>query len=149
MTWHTITVPGPMRGKQRARVTKYGAYTPPQTVAAEKAIGFIARTAQAPLLLGSVDLMITITVEPPKSWNKRMKAEALSGRARPTSKPDLDNVVKLIGDALNGIAWHDDAQITSVTAAKVYGPEAHTVISWRSGGRYLPPEPVDTSPRGE
>ena len=32
----------------------------------------------------------------------------LEHRIRPTVKPDLDNVAKLIYDALNGVAWYDD-----------------------------------------
>jgi len=36
-------------------------------------------------------------------------------------KPDLDNVVKLVGDALNGVAYLDDAQIVEVKAEKGYG----------------------------
>ena len=28
-----------------------------------------------------------------------------------TSKPDLDNLVKTIKDALNGVAYHDDSQV--------------------------------------
>lgn len=130
--WHTIRIPGPMRGKQRARVTRFGAYTPPETVAAEKAIGFYARTAQAPVMIGPVELMIAIEVEPAASWPKKRRAEALAGRIIPTKKPDLDNVVKLIGDALNGIAWLDDAQIARVTAAKAYAAEHMTTISWRA-----------------
>lgn len=35
-------------------------------------------------------------------------------------KPDLDNVVKLVGDALNAVAYRDDAQICEVRARKRY-----------------------------
>lgn len=34
-------------------------------------------------------------------------------------KPDLDNVVKLILDALNGVAWDDDQQVTCIFAKKL------------------------------
>lgn len=42
----------------------------------------------------------------------------LEHRIRPTVKPDLDNVAKLIYDALNGVAWYDDNAIVD-TGAKV------------------------------
>ena len=38
----------------------------------------------------------------------------------PVSKPDLDNMVKAVGDAMNGIAYSDDSQIVSLKARKVY-----------------------------
>lgn len=43
-------------------------------------------------------------------------------RARPFVKPDLDKLVRAILDALTGAAFHDDAQVTSITARKEYGP---------------------------
>lgn len=41
----------------------------------------------------------------PKSRPKRVEAEA------DVFKPDADNVVKLVLDALNGVAWRDDGQV--------------------------------------
>lgn len=34
------------------------------------------------------------------------------------TKPDVDNVVKLVMDALNGVAWEDDEQVTFLLASK-------------------------------
>lgn len=127
---YSITIPGVMRGKQRARVTRNGAYTPKETVAAEKAIGFAARIAGAPILAGPVALDVRVVVEPPRSWSKKQRAAAIEGERFPTVKPDLDNVVKLIEDALNGIAWNDDQQIVQLSAGKKYGPVAFAVVSW-------------------
>jgi crossover junction endodeoxyribonuclease RusA len=38
-----------------------------------------------------------------------------------TSYPDLDKLVRAILDALTGLAWRDDAQVTQITACKGYG----------------------------
>ncbi|OQB72563.1 MAG: Endodeoxyribonuclease RusA [Deltaproteobacteria bacterium ADurb.Bin135] len=38
-----------------------------------------------------------------------------------TKKPDLDNLLKALKDAMTGIVWHDDAQIVSLSARKDYG----------------------------
>ena len=140
---YSITIPGSMRGKQRARVTRFGAYTPKETVAAENAIGFAARAAGVPVLAGPVVLSVQVVVEPPKSWPKKQRAAAIDGQRYPTVKPDLDNVVKLIGDALNGIAWNDDQQIVQVAAGKKYGPVAFAVVSWGPVAAW-PREPVFT-----
>ena len=37
-----------------------------------------------------------------------------------TKRPDLDNIIKIILDALNKVAYHDDAQISEVTCNKKY-----------------------------
>lgn len=43
-----------------------------------------------------------------------------------TSRPDVDNVVKALCDALNGIAWTDDAQVAEIRASKEWAPRANT-----------------------
>lgn len=37
-----------------------------------------------------------------------------------TRKPDLDNLLKLVGDALSGVAYRDDALIVKATVLKAY-----------------------------
>jgi Holliday junction resolvase RusA-like endonuclease len=40
------------------------------------------------------------------------------------SRPDIDNLVKLGLDALNGVAYNDDGQVYCLNAEKCYvGPE--------------------------
>ena len=41
----------------------------------------------------------------------------------PTLKPDTDNIAKIVCDALNGVAYHDDKQITSLTVDKVWAED--------------------------
>jgi Holliday junction resolvase RusA-like endonuclease len=36
--------------------------------------------------------------------------------------PDLDKLVRSVGDALKGIAWGDDKQVTEIEASKHYAP---------------------------
>lgn len=42
------------------------------------------------------------------------------GRTLPVVRPDLDNYVKAVKDALNGICYHDDSQIVDLIARKRY-----------------------------
>lgn len=39
---------------------------------------------------------------------------------RKGAQPDVDNLAKAICDALNGIAYHDDAQIDHMTITRVW-----------------------------
>lgn len=49
--------------------------------------------------------------EIPKSWPKKKKAAAMAGQIRPTSVPDLSNLVKQIEDICNKQLWRDDSLI--------------------------------------
>ena len=44
----------------------------------------------------------------------------IEGVRRPTKKPDIDNVEKIILDALNGIAYDDDKQVVEEASSKLY-----------------------------
>ena len=46
-----------------------------------------------------------------------------------TKKPDVDNLVKAIKDALRDICYHDDSQITQLFASKEYGTEPRVEIN--------------------
>lgn len=67
----------------------------------------------------------------PNSWSNKAKAAALADEFRPTKKPDMDNILKLIGDAFNGILW-DDASVTSTYGYKRYAEKDYLriVIRW-------------------
>lgn len=60
---------------------------------------------------GPILLQFTAVFEIPASFTKAQRTAALQGKLYHTSKPDKDNVEKLILDALNGIAWVDDSQV--------------------------------------
>ena len=54
----------------------------------------------------------------PKSFSKKKQNEAIEGRISPLTKPDADNIAKIICDALNDIAYKDDTQIVELTIIK-------------------------------
>ncbi len=56
----------------------------------------------------------------PKSFSKKKVDQCRCHIIRPTTKPDIDNYIKQIFDALNGLVWEDDAQIVRVEAGKFY-----------------------------
>ena len=57
---------------------------------------------------GAVRAEITAYYGIPKSAGRRAGADMMSGKLRPTKKPDLDNVAKIVLDSLNGLAYQDD-----------------------------------------
>lgn len=56
----------------------------------------------------------------PQSWSQKKKAAALANKIYPTSRPDTDNYVKGVLDALNGLVLKDDSCIVQMEAKKSY-----------------------------
>lgn len=126
----TVTIPGKPVGKARSRSTRTGHhYTPEKTENAEAwARGCMHEQAGRPLLNGAVGIMVEAVMPVPRSWSKRKQAEALSGRLRPTGKPDWDNIGKLYCDAALGLLWHDDSQVVQACVSKRYGAAPHVLL---------------------
>ena len=84
-----------------------------------------------------LDMRIQAFYSVPKSASKKKRAAMLNGMARPIKKPDMDNVVKIIADSLNGIAYHDDTQIVDCQIRKFYSETPRVVVTIKETG----PEP--------
>ena len=52
----------------------------------------------------------------------------ISGALLPAKKPDLDNVAKIVCDALNGVAYKDDAQVVKLTVHKRYSERPEVAV---------------------
>ena len=122
----SFVVPGQPQGKGRPRVGKVGPharlFTPQKTVAYEGLVAHAAQQAMAgaPLIDGPVRVQLVIDCQIPASWSQKKQRHALEGLVMPTTKPDVDNVVKAIFDGLNGVAWRDDVQVIELFASKRY-----------------------------
>ena len=114
-------------GKARARAGKNGHYTPAKTKAFEKRIADEWLLLNVPPITGKFQLLVEAEYAPPYSWSKKDRAAAM-GEYKPT-KPDIDNVVKLVADALNGVAYADDSRCVDLGASKKYGPEDKLTIT--------------------
>ncbi len=122
-----LWVPGPIVGKGRPRVTLQGhVYTPAATRAHELRVRAAALLAMGgrPPLEGPLLVQVYAHLQPPESWSGWEASAALEGLTRPTSKPDLDNIVKAALDACNKVLWNDDAQIVEICAGKTYSTAA-------------------------
>lgn len=67
----------------------------------------------------------------PKSVSKLKRERMLRDGIKPTKKPDCDNISKIICDALNGIAFHDDSMIVGLMVEKYYSEFPRVVVSIR------------------
>jgi len=132
----TVTVKGAPKAKKRPKFTtragaKFGrAYNPSEKdeisfwQAVEPQVRGVYYPKDVPL-----DLYVLYTIERPKSHygtGKNAGVVKASAPAYPTGKPDADNLLKLLCDALNCQLWHDDAQVVDVRIGRRYGPEGET-----------------------
>lgn len=131
-----ITVPGDAlteRKRQRFNRRKDGGLVPgartdePSRADWKAQVRHEARLVCKEPLQGPLSLTITVRRVRPASYPKR-PTKTCPWPFAWTRKPDLDNFVKPIQDALTGIAWIDDAQVTDLTVRKRFGPRAETVI---------------------
>lgn len=120
-------VPGVPVGKQRPRVVRSGgasiAYTPQKTVLYENLVKVMYQQASGNRRFSDdsmLEMRIAAYYQVPKSDSKKLRERKLSGELRPTKKPDNDNILKVIEDALNGVAYRDDAQIVECRCSKYY-----------------------------
>ena len=137
-----FAVYGEPQGKGRPRFySKNGrtfAYTPKDTVDYENCIRNYAGMIHQKFNHG-IPLEVTIDAHYKihKSVSKKVKQEMLEHKTLPTKKPDCDNVIKVVLDALNGVLYDDDAQVCNVNFKKFYSAEPRLEILIRSLG----PEP--------
>ena len=95
---------------------------------------FLLEHRPAKPLEGAICLGVRAYLPIPVSKSKKWKAQALAGWVRPTVKPDLDNIIKQIKDAMTRLQfWRDDKQVVEfqLGTGKYYddGAGARWVIS--------------------
>lgn len=73
----------------------------------------------------------TIPASAPKKKQQQMEA----GEIRPTKKPDMDNIVKVVADSLNKVAYRDDSQIVDCEIRKFYSKEPRIEVTILSAKR--------------
>ena len=126
----TIQFDGLVIAKERPRHNKFGTYTPKKTRDFEDAVKRLAMTAMqnngVERYSRPVNAHLTIYESIPQSWGKYKKHLALQGLLLP-NKRDLDNQEKAIMDALNGICFVDDCQISQKFTMRRFGEEGFTL----------------------
>lgn len=79
-----------------------------------------AQHRPAKLLEGPLQVKVKVYKPMLKRFSKKKIAVAEAGLLRPITKPDVDNYVKGIKDALNKVIWNDDSQVVDLTVSKFY-----------------------------
>jgi Holliday junction resolvase RusA-like endonuclease len=100
-------------------------FTPDKTRQAESAV---AMAWWAPPIPIEIPVEVRLTAHYGRPASHFLKDGGLSAAGRralvPMKRPDLDNVVKLVLDALNGVAYADDSQVLRFTADRVWASAA-------------------------
>jgi Holliday junction resolvase RusA-like endonuclease len=121
---YEFEVVGDIKGKARPRMNTYtgNAYTPTNTKDYENLVKqyFKIKYPRYVPLEGRVSVKIIAYFDIPKATTKKDRALIEEGLLSPTKKPDIDNIVKIILDAMNKMAFKDDNQITKLEVEKVY-----------------------------
>lgn len=126
-------IPGEIVGKARPRMNIYTgkAYTPTKTKYYEYLIKkfFLDKYPDHVVLQEeAIKLTIIAYLDIPKSTSKKKREKMIRNEIRPTKKPDIDNIVKIILDGLNKLAYHDDTQVVELVISKFYAEEPKVYV---------------------
>ena len=125
-----FTVHAAPQGQERPRFGAH-AYTPAKTREYEELVQweYRAQVKDAPY---PARTPLTVKIEAvypvPMSDSVRIRQAKLCGLLQPCKKPDTDNIAKAVLDALNGVAYNDDAQVVRLLVVKSYGTTGHVNI---------------------
>lgn len=120
-------------GKDEIAMSKYGAYirrgarprlyTPKTTIMGQDAVknAYLEKYRPDPAI-GPLWIEIIAFIKPPASTSKAKREAMFAGEIYPTGRPDIDNLLKLAMDALEGLAYKNDSQIVAGYPKKKYGP---------------------------
>lgn len=130
-----LRVPGKATTKQRQRFDPRTrrAYTPPSNIIGENDVKAVWREAGEPRLEtdSAVSIEITILVPRPKGhFNSKgeLNKKGLSMPFPSNKKPDVDNGLKLVMDALNSRAYRDDVQVCEAVVRRQWAEWPVTII---------------------
>ena len=115
--------------KGRPKFTRTGhSYTPPKTQDYEKSLKQYYADNCTDFYEGAIKVYLTFCMPIPSSISKKKRMLMVSNTTKHTKRPDGDNLAKAVLDALNGLAYADDSQVTILHIEKRYGEEVGTWV---------------------
>lgn len=117
-------VKGRPQGKKRPRFSRvsHTVYTPRETTNYETQIALAFKVGGGRCIPAGqcVSVSVTAFFPVPKSYSKGKRKACIDGDIRPDKKPDMDNILKVVLDGLNSVAYEDDKQVIELTGRKYY-----------------------------
>ncbi len=128
-------IPGKPVGKGRPRFGKGRTWTPKATVNFETLVRleFHCQCPGHEPVTTPVQVSVFAFFAVPKSRSKTFRRSCAGGTVPCTTRPDSDNILKIICDALNGIAYVDDRQVCWAQVRKLYttgSPRTVVLLKW-------------------
>ena len=129
-------VPGAPQGKARAKVVRLPngrshSFTPERTTFYENLVK-LEYQRQCPGRRFDDEVALEMRIKAyypiPGSISKKKQAAMEAGEIRPTVKPDSDNVMKIIADSLQGVAFKDDKTVVFCQIEKYYSRVPHVKV---------------------
>lgn len=122
----SFVIPGTPVPWARAGMHGRVRFTPIPQANAIKDIQWLCKAAMrgAKPFEGPVAMEVVASWVAPPSWSNKKRAETLWY----SSRPDIDNVVKIVADALKGVAYLDDAQIVRLMIEKIVTDTAQVAV---------------------
>lgn len=128
-------IDGPIVPKGRPRFTKTGrTYTPKRTLDYEKKVELAYRTEYpAGLAFANepLEMILNVYMAIPKGVSKKKREQMLLHEYPALHNGDVDNFLKSVADALNGVAYTDDCQIVSAVVNKIWSETAKAEVTIR------------------
>ena len=129
---YEFEVEGKIVGKQRPRVNMYtgNVYTPNKTKDYEEWIkqSFFLKYPRYEVLENRVKIEIVAYLKIPQKTSKANTESMLNDEISPLKKPDIDNIGKVVLDALNDLVIKDDVQVSKISIEKKYGEQEKLYI---------------------
>ena len=121
---YSFEIEGKIIGKERPRVNLNTGivYTPNKTKEYENYIRqiFKIKYPNFEMITSRVSINIIAYIGISKSISKKDKEKMLNDEMSPIKKPDIDNIAKVILDALDGFVLQNDKQVTKMSVEKRY-----------------------------
>lgn len=82
-------------------------------------------------LYGAISVSVEVYIDRPKTHfgtGRNSDKVKDSSPKYPIGRPDIDNYIKFVLDALNGVFYKDDSQVVHIESIKEYSTEPKTIV---------------------